>query len=247
MTIIETLNKYKKELEAKGYNVLYIGLYGSQNYNLDDEKSDIDARAIILPTLHDIIFRVSTSKSIEFEEGCVDVKDLITYYDVIKKGNFSFVEPMDTEHYIGDTTIRDMFQLYRPNYLSIVGAMYEKRKALDHEYPSKKEEFERWGFDPKQLHHIFRLNDLLKHNIKHNKSLSYLVYGEYYDKDKTYTQKSMVDIKRDYKLPLSKAIEDAEYLINQSRNLIPEGYKYDIINIDEQIFSYIESKVKEML
>ena len=33
--IFKTLNDYKKMLENKGYNVIYIGLYGSQNYNLD--------------------------------------------------------------------------------------------------------------------------------------------------------------------------------------------------------------------
>ena len=37
-----TLNKYKKELEQRGYKVIYIGLYGSQNYNCSDEFSDID-------------------------------------------------------------------------------------------------------------------------------------------------------------------------------------------------------------
>ena len=36
------LREYKKILEEKGFNVIYIGLYGSQNYNVDDEQSDID-------------------------------------------------------------------------------------------------------------------------------------------------------------------------------------------------------------
>ena len=48
--IYKQLSRYKKILEDKGYNVIYVGLYGSQNYNLDDEESDIDAKAIIVPT-----------------------------------------------------------------------------------------------------------------------------------------------------------------------------------------------------
>ena len=67
--IFKTLSKYKKDLEDRGYNVIYIGLYGSQNYSVDDEQSDIDARAIILPSLHDIVFRKVTSKVIEYDEG----------------------------------------------------------------------------------------------------------------------------------------------------------------------------------
>ena len=65
--IFKTISNYKKILEDLGYKVIYIGLYGSQNYNVDDELSDIDCKAIILPTLHDIIFRKVTSKTIECE------------------------------------------------------------------------------------------------------------------------------------------------------------------------------------
>lgn len=36
--IFKTISEYKKLLEEKGYDVIYIGLYGSQNYNVDDEN-----------------------------------------------------------------------------------------------------------------------------------------------------------------------------------------------------------------
>ena len=70
--ILETLNYYKQLLEQKGYKVIYVALYGSQNYNVDDEKSDIDAKAIVLPTLADIIHRRPISAIIETEYGAVD-------------------------------------------------------------------------------------------------------------------------------------------------------------------------------
>ena len=105
--IFKELANRKKLLEENGYKVIYIGLYGSQNYNLDDKESDIDVKAIILPSLQDIVFRKVTSKTIECENGNIDVKDLITYYDVIKKGNFSYVEAIDTEYSIGDKYIKE--------------------------------------------------------------------------------------------------------------------------------------------
>ena len=166
--VFKTISNYKKVLEDKGYNVIYVGLYGSQNYNVDDELSDIDVKAIILPSLHDIIFRKVTSKTIECENGSIDVKDLITFYDVIKKGNFSYIECIDTDYSIGDKYIKELFKQFRPNLKSILGAMHEKKKALTHEYPSKKEEFKKWGFDPKQYHHIIRLNTLLEYNVINN-------------------------------------------------------------------------------
>ena len=48
------LKTLEKNLPEK-YNYMYMGLYGSQNYNLDTEDSDIDAKAIVVPSLGDLI------------------------------------------------------------------------------------------------------------------------------------------------------------------------------------------------
>lgn len=236
--IFKTLNQYKKVLEEKGYNVLYIGLYGSQNYNLDDELSDIDAKAIILPSLRDIIHRKVTSTTIECENGNIDLKDLITYYDVIKKGNFSYVEAIDTEYSIGDKYIKELFKQFRPNLKSILGAMYEKRKALTHEYPSKTIEFEKWGCDPKQYHHILRLYDLLEYNLKNNELRSYLTYTEI-------GKNSMIGYKRNTdNLTKEYMAQDSDDVINRARELIDYNYVYEYKNIDDEINKYIEDKIK---
>lgn len=236
--IFKTLSHYKDVLEEQCYTVLYIGLYGSQNYNLDDEQSDIDCKAIILPTLHDIIFRKTTSKVIECENGSIDVKDLITFYNVIKKGNFSYVEAIDTEYSIGDKYLKDLFKQIRPNLKSLLGAMYEKRKALTHEYPSKHEEFEKWGFDPKQYHHIIRLSHLLQHN---NGSFSYIVYDESLGKD-------MIEIKRNAVGYTKEFVEkDSDKIIERSKKMIPGDYKYEDIDLSDEIGRYIEKEIKKEL
>lgn len=79
--IFKELTNRKKILEERGYKVIYIELYGSQNYNLSDEQSDIDVKAIILPTLQDIIFRKVTSPTMFAREyrtfdGSIPKKDL---------------------------------------------------------------------------------------------------------------------------------------------------------------------------
>ena len=238
--IFKELSNYKKILEEKGYNVIYIGLYGSQNYNLDDEESDIDVKAIIMPTLHDIIFRKVTSTTIECEKGNIDVKDLLTFYDVIKKGNFSYIEAINTEYSIGDKYIKELFKRFEVNKKSMLGAMYEKRKALTHEYPSKTKEFELWGYDPKQHHHILRLYDLLNYNLMHNENLSYLYYN---DDDKR--RQELINYKRN-KDNIAKTIieEDSDLIIEMARNLIDYNYHYEILNIDDEINKYIEDKIK---
>lgn len=243
--IFKTLQYYKSILEEKGYNVIYIGLYGSQNYNVDDEFSDIDCKAIVLPSLHDIIFRKVTSKTIELENGAIDVKDLITFYDVIKKGNFSYIESIDTDYFIGDKYIKELFRQIRPNLKSILGAMYEKRKALTHEYPSKTKEFEKWGFDPKQYHHIVRLYDLVHYNIINDTSYSYLKYNDV-------VARFMINLKRNQRY--GEQLIDKEYAEKRSdeiiidvKDIIPEDYKYEPVDLSNEVSKYIEEQLKLQL
>jgi len=235
--IFKILSRYKRILEEKGFNVIYIGLYGSQNYNLDDEQSDFDVKAIILPSLHDIIFRKVTSTTIECETGNIDVKDLLTFYDVIKKGNFSYIESIETQYSIGDKYIKELFSRFKPNLKSMLGAMHEKRKALTHEYPSKTKEFQNFGCDPKQHHHIVRLFDLLEYNTLNFDCRSYLEY--------TSKRDYMLEIKRGLAgKKVSEIIEQDESLIEKAKLLIPENYKFEPLNIDIEINTYIEKAIK---
>lgn len=232
------LREYKKILEEKGFNVIYIGLYGSQNYNVDDEQSDIDCKAIILPNLHDIIFRKVTSITIELETGAIDVKDLITFYNVIRKGNFSYIEAIDTPYSIGDNYVKELFRQIRPNLRSMLGAMYEKRKALTHEYPSKKNEFQKWEFDPKQYHHIVRLFDILQYISKTGDKRSYLKYQES-------ARKFMIAEKRNKNNHTKEWVEQSsDYIIELAKSFIPKNYKYEPTDLSIDVSEYIENKLK---
>lgn len=243
MKIMETLLKYKQELEKDGHTVLYIGLYGSQNYNVDDEKSDVDAKVIVLPKLDDIVFRKTVSFVKEFKEGACDVKDLITYYNVVKKGNFSFLEPFYSNYFIGDTFLRCLFKQIPVNKMSILGGMLEKRKALTHEYPSKVEEFKEFGCDPKQYHHIVRLYDMAMAEVKHaiSKTYPFLTYkGE--------AAQYMRDIKRGLNgKTLEFLMEDADRRIEEVRELFKTLDKYEEINLESQVGFYLKQKMREEL
>lgn len=241
MNLYKVLADQKRFLEKKGYNVLYVGLYGSQNYNMQDEESDVDVRAIVMPTLEEVISRKVVSKKYSNEYGDIDVKDLITYHNVVTKGNFSFMEPLQTKWYVGDSRIRDMFSGVKLNLKSVKGAMYEKAKAFQHRYPSKKEEFEKWGYDPKQLHHIFRLLDLL---LVRDSRVSFL----YYPKNST-TGRFLMNVKRntDYFVDKIEYLGDksfealTEYIRTEveAANLIPEDYEYEKENLMSEVTVYL--------
>ena len=47
----------------------------------------------------------------------------------------------------------------------LAGTSAEKYKALEHPYPNTLDKIEKFGYDPKQLHHILRINDFMKKYI----------------------------------------------------------------------------------
>lgn len=144
-----TLNKYKKDLESKGYDVIYISIYGSQNYNLDDEYSDIDAKAVVIPTVKQLVRKETISKIYDYDTGQVDVKDIITFMENMGKGNPSYVESKNSVAFIGCKEFREMLQVYEINDYAVLGQMKDKLKQVQQ------------GKDVgKNLHHIARLYKL---------------------------------------------------------------------------------------
>ena len=78
----------------------WVGLFlqGSQNYNLDYEGSDIDTKAIMLPSFSDFVLNakpLSTTHIMENNEH-VDFKDIRLMFDCIKKQNRGIVVDSET-------------------------------------------------------------------------------------------------------------------------------------------------------
>lgn len=247
--IFKELGLRKVYLENKGYEVLCIGLYGSQNYNMQDEDSDIDVRAIVMPTLTQIVTREKISKKYVLDNGDIDVKDLFTYYEVVRKGNFSFIEPMQTDYFIGDKYIKQLFSNITLNFKSVKGAMHEKAKAFRHHYPSKMVEINKWGFDPKQLHHIFRLLDLLQnYNSEDNKSFIYYDIVERRDDKILFdTREHLFNTKRNLHDCITRrnyTDDDIKLFVEEANTYIPTDYKYVPVDLSFEINEYMISKLK---
>lgn len=162
------------------YDVAYLGLQGSQNYGLDiyddDYKSDIDTKAIIIPSFEDFVYnRTPVSKTIVLENNeHIDVKDIRVMFDTFKKQNVNFIEILFTKYNIVKYSYNDMIKLLLDGKESIAhlninqalrcmaGMSMEKLKALQHPYPTIIDKINKYGYDPKQLHHILRMNDFIK-------------------------------------------------------------------------------------
>lgn len=167
----------RSDLKSKGYDVFYIALYGSQNYWIDTASSDVDLKAIVIPTLAQLVSQTKpTSTVYNYEWGQVEVKDIRNYIESAVKVNVNFIELLNTEYYLSDDwKAAETLKSFYKRLLDSQGQIYlraclwmqeQKFHALRHPFPSKLEVIERFGYDPKQLCHIIRLTLLMERYIK---------------------------------------------------------------------------------
>jgi hypothetical protein len=165
---------------AQGYEVVCCMLQGSQNYGLDvytDEyKSDIDTKAIVLPKFDDFCRMkdpISTTLILPNNEHC-DIKDIRVMFKTFEKQNINFLEILFTEYFFVNPKYKQlvsyMFSLaddvasinWNQALNCISGMSHQKLNAMEHRYPTIADKIDKYGYDPKQLHHIIRMNDFIK-------------------------------------------------------------------------------------
>lgn len=177
--ISKALEEEWVSLTNKGYNVAFLSLYGSQNYGLDIDcpqyKSDIDFKAVIIPTLDDLINNTKpTSTVIESKNGQSDIKDIRVFTETLLKANPTYIETLYTPYYMVNPLYSKTFDELRALKTQLVntmccqfvrsmyGMMCEKEKAMCHPYPSIADKIALYGIDSKQVHHIYRLYIMMR-------------------------------------------------------------------------------------
>lgn len=158
-----------------------VGIFyqGSGNYGLDVENSDVDTKLIVTPTFEDIAMNkkpISTTHIRENDEH-IDFKDIRLYIQTFRKQNLNFLEILYTPYKIMNTLYteqwnrlieaREAITHYNPfrSIKSMKGIAMEKYHAMEHRYPSKAEIIDKYGFDCKQLHHLFRVEEYIERYV----------------------------------------------------------------------------------
>ena len=204
-------------VSSLGYNVLGVFLQGSQNYSLSYSGSDIDTKAILIPSFEDFVLNrkpVSTTLILPSNEH-IDIKDIRLMHDCFRKQNINFIEILFTRYkYINPEYVT----IYQPmldnaeriahynNYAAvncIAGMVFEKRKALCHPYEGLISKIEKYGYDNKQLHHIVRCEEFLRRYISGVPYADCLIPTD---------PQHLIDIKVSYIYSLKEACELADRL-----------------------------------
>ncbi len=229
------LRKHKEYLEDLGYHVVMIGLYGSYNYNLNDEESDFDTKAVVLPQLEDLLLKKDFNRVYDHYDGQIDVKDVMSFYNVVKSGNESYLQAVHTQYVIGDAEFITMMKKHELNPKALVGAMRQKVDAIEKNLPNSYELMDEIGYDPKQYHHILRLYDIL---IQLKDTHDYSDFIIEYNKDK---RTVMLNHKRHPHLSKEDVLEHSKKLIKEVESY---DYKsYEKLDQEEGLVDYVKKTI----
>lgn len=155
--------------------IVCLALQGSQNYGLDTERSDIDTRLIVCPEFYDLAMNkqpISHTHVRENDEH-IDVKDVRIGLQLFKKQNLNFLECLYSPYHIVNPTYadewsrlieaRECIARYNPRQAirSMQGLALTKYKQLEHDSPAHAADIERFGYSPKELHHLLRIEEYI--------------------------------------------------------------------------------------
>lgn len=251
ITIQDRAKEVYEYVQSQWYRVFYVALYGSQNYNIDTPTSDFDWKAIIVPSLEDLVNQHKpTSKVYEYQWGQIEVKDIRNYIESAVKVNVNFIELLSTEYFYSPDMenamkLRSFFKPLLDEqgeiYLRACRWMMEQKfHALRHPYPSKLGVLAEFGYDPKQLCHIVRLNMIMGRYSYGNYSFSH--EGE--ERDFLINIKKWMVFNNEVDEYAAAMMLEADGYIKRYNKKPTFNAKYSLIKFSRDvIYQYINDKV----
>lgn len=255
MTTMERLQAHYEEAKTifPEERIVGIFVYGSQNYELDTPESDIDTKCIIVPTFDDICFnrKPVSYTHVRANDEHIEFKDVRLMLNEFRKQNMNFVEILFTKYCVVNplyadawnrlTAEKEMVAHYNPvlTVVKMAGMAGRKRKALTHPYPSKLEVLAKFGYDPKQIHHIYRIEKFLRDYITGKSYAESMVPGPLYA---PYLYKVKAGA-----LTLEQALAEADKMMTIIDALVEEFKKTGRNESDPRVDDLIDQTQKDIM
>ena len=247
--IVDRLTEDYESLTKDGFSVFGVYLQGSQNYNLDTEYSDIDTKAIVIPSFEDIVLKnkpISTTL-VKPDNSHLDVKDIRVMFDCFKKQNINFLEILFTKYRVTNDKYKKYHEeldckaerIAHTDKLRAIKCMSGMSKAkfhaLEHPYPTILDKINKFGYDPKQLHHIIRMNEFIRRYVSGISFRDCLV---------TTNKENLISVK------LGKyTLEQARYLANEYDKNTEMIYTLNAKEFEKDVvdWSYLDAILLEIM
>lgn len=223
--------------------ILGVFLYGSQNYDLDTPFSDVDTKAIYIPTFEEVVFNQPISKELHLPNGehC-EVKDIREFVKNLYKQNINFVEILFTDYKVINELYKDLWYEVFYEYRDDI-ARYDVNKAIlsmSHQAYHTLKQAENGANPCKKLANVARLIYFLQRYLKGEDYLDCL-------------RPEGTDHNRIYKLKTQpKTIASYETTIEMFK-MILEYYKeanyeyYNCEDIQKELESMIKKSIMKMI
>ena len=176
--------------------IVCLVLQGSQNYLLDTAHSDIDTKLILTPTFEDIAMNRSpiSTTHIRADNSHTDWKDIRLMLQTFRKCNLNFLEILFSPYCIVNPLYAKEWNRLVENNETIAsydpgkavktmrGLARRKYEQMEHESPSHHDDIEKFGYSPKEFHHLLRIEEYIERYISgesyadclHPKKVEYL-------------------------------------------------------------------------
>lgn len=233
--------------------IVCLVLAGSQNYFLDTANSDVDTKLILTPTFKDIAMNrqpISTTH-IRADDSHTDWKDIRLMFQTFRKCNLNFLETLFSPYCIVNPLYakewnrviqsNEMIANYDPckAVKTMCGIARRKYEQMEHESPSHHNDLEKFGYSPKELHHLLRVEEYIGRyisgetykNCLQSKKAEYLksVKMGYYDLDtaRVVANTAMSNIDR----VCDKYVRTCTHKVNDKVNELLDDVQYNIMKI----------------
>lgn len=161
-----------KEVYEGQQTLIFTALYGSQNYNVHHENSDVDTKSIVLPTYRRLILDSPITSTLDIDGEHAEIKDIRLMFEQYKKQNINFLETLYTPYIYINPEFDDIYQ-----------ELFKHRDMITHYWPRQmimavcgeiQGKYMRYfqnkitEYTPKQLSNMFRLQRTIEHFLKYD-------------------------------------------------------------------------------
>lgn len=250
-------NNVVKQIKKLYPKVCLIVLQGSQNYNLDDDQSDVDVKAFVVPTVEDLLYcRYVENATVATDGGLAEVKDIRRFPELLKKANPTYIELLFSKMVWTAPWFKDVWNKHikgkgqklieeRTNsfFNATRGMILQKMSSIFKRTEGNSKMFDEFGYNPKDLCHAARLVKILEDvNQQRKNDFTDWSYEEILRRNDDFN-KYLRLLKRE-KLSIEEVKEISRNILHKVQYLYQEEFN-KVENVSDKTINEIEKQVIE--
>lgn len=163
--ILAAVKRHHDAVAAKGYLVVMTSLVGSQNYDLDDEHSDIDTFSLIYPPLNDLAqAQQPYAGMFELEDGHCEIKDIRLALNLLRKTSPNSVEYFISKYKVYNPIFEPVLHEYLDDNMKIYDMVHCNYSHMLYAMAGMAHQLTKRNMPAgKRFAHAIRLEDMLYH------------------------------------------------------------------------------------